>query len=94
MELKPADIQVTAVAPGPTQTPALAILGLTPENMPMKPMTVERCVAEAIRALAANRSMIIPGRMNRILNALIPDRVTRTMMTKMFEKALTIRPAV
>jgi short-subunit dehydrogenase len=93
IELMPVGVHVTALAPGPTETPALATLGLTPETMPMKPMKVERCVAEAIRALVANRSLIIPGRMNRFMNALIPARVTRTMMAKMFEKALAIKPA-
>jgi short-subunit dehydrogenase len=93
VELRPVGVHVSVVSPGPTETPALAILGLTPETLPMKPMKVEQCVSEALRGLAANRSLIIPGRMNRIMNAIVPARVTRAMMAKMFEKALAIQPA-
>jgi short-subunit dehydrogenase len=93
VELKPVGIHVTVVSPGPTETQALALLGLTPETMPMKPMKVEQCVWEALRGLAANRSLVIPGRMNRIMNAIVPASVTRTMMAKMFEKSLAGKPA-
>ena len=60
VELRPVGVDVTVVSPGLTETPALAILGLTPETMPMKPMKVEQCVSEAIRGLV-NRSLVIPG---------------------------------
>jgi short-subunit dehydrogenase len=93
VELKPAGVHVTVLAPGPTETPGLEILGLTPESMPMKPMKVEQCVSEAIRGLAANRSLVIPGRMNRIMYAIVPASVTRTMMAKMFEKSLATKPS-
>ena len=86
-------IAMTVVSPGLTETPALAILGLTPETTPMKPMKVEQCVSEAIRGLAANRSLVIPGLMNRIMNAIVPASVTRTMMAKLFEKSLATRSA-
>ena len=92
VELLPVGVHVTVVSPGPTETEALAILGLTPETMPMKPMNVEQCVSEAIRGLAANRSLVIPGRMNRIMNAMVPASVTRTMMAKIFEKSLATKP--
>jgi short-subunit dehydrogenase len=91
-ELKPAGVHVTVLAPGPTETAALAVLGLTPQSLPMKPTKVDRCVSEAIRALVANQSMIIPGRMNRIMNALVPDGMTRAMMGKMFHKSLATKP--
>jgi PAS domain-containing protein len=48
----------------PTNTPVLAKFGFDPQTMPMKPMGVEQCVAEALNALRENRSRIIPGRMN------------------------------
>ena len=92
-ELKPAGVHVTVLAPGPTETAALAVLGLTLQSMPMKPMKVDRCVSEAIRALVANQWMIIPGRTNRIMNALVPKSVTRAMMGKMFHKSLAAKPA-
>ena len=89
VELKPLGVPVTVVSPGLTETPVLAKLGLTPTNMPMMPMKVEQCVSEAIRALAANRSLIIPGRLNRMMNALMPASITRAMEAKMFAKTHT-----
>jgi uncharacterized protein len=86
VELKPLGVHVTVLPAALTETPVLAKLGLTPETMPMKPMKVERCVSEGLKALRDNRSLIIPGRTNRILNALVPASVTRSMMAKMFEK--------
>jgi uncharacterized protein len=93
VELRPLGVHVTVVSPGLTETPSLAILGLTSETMPMKPMKVEQCVSEAIRGLAANRSLVIPGRINRIMNAIVPASLTRTMMAKMFEKSLVTKSA-
>ena len=71
----------------------LAKFGFDPQTMPMKPMGVEQCVAEALNALRENRSRIIPGRMNRIMNALVPAFVKRTMTAKLLGKALANRPA-
>jgi hypothetical protein len=56
--------------------------------MPIKPMKVEQCVSEGLNALQQNRSLIIPGRINRIMDALVPAPIVRTMMAKMFEKTL------
>jgi len=52
----------------------------------MKPMSLQQCVSEGLRALNANRSIIIPGRLNRIMNAIVPEAVVRGMMGKLFEK--------
>jgi len=60
VELKPLGVHVTVLPPGPTDTPVIAKLGLTPDTMPMKPMAVEQCVSEGLKALQENRSMIIP----------------------------------
>jgi short-subunit dehydrogenase len=93
VELKPLGVHVTVLPPGMTDTPVLAKFGLNPQNMPMKPMKVEQCVSEGLKALQLNRSLIIPGRINRILNALVPASVVRSMMAKMFEKTFTEKPA-
>jgi hypothetical protein len=93
VELKHLGVHVTVVPAGPTETPVLAKLGFTPESMPMKPMKVEQCVSESLRALQENRSMIIPGRMNRIMKAVIPASITQAMMVKMFTKALMNKSA-
>jgi short-subunit dehydrogenase len=91
VEWKPFGMHVTVLPPGPTETPVLAKFGLTPDNMPMKPMNVEQCVREGLKALRDNRSLIIPGRMNRMMNALVPAPVVRGLMAKMFEKTLARR---
>jgi uncharacterized protein len=91
VELKALGVHVTVVPAGPTDTPVLAKLGLTPESMPMKPMKPEQCASEGLGALQANRSMIIPGRLNRIMKAVIPASITRGIMVRMFTNALVIK---
>ena len=93
VELKPLGVHVTVLPPGPTETPVVAKLGLTPDTMPMKPMKVEQCVFEGLKALEENRSMIIPGRLNRIMNAVVPGSVARGMMASMLRTTLASRPA-
>src|SRR5712692_1001056 len=92
-EFKPRGVYVTVVPPPLTNTPVLAKLGFEIRTMPMKPMTVEQCVSEGLTALRENRSRIIPGRLNRIMNAVVPASVKRTMTAKMFGKALASKPA-
>lgn len=88
VELGALGVNVTILAPGPTETPVLQKFGLNPEKMPMKPMTVEQCVYEALEALQQNRALIIPGKLNRIMNAIVPASITRRLMATMFEKNL------
>jgi uncharacterized protein len=71
----------------------LAKLGMKPQTMPMKPMKVEQCVSEGLKALQENRSMIVPGRLNRIMNAVVPASLARKMTAKMLGKTLANRPA-
>src|SRR5216683_3341349 len=92
-EFKPRGVYVTVVPPPLTNTAVLAKLGFDPRTMPMKPMSVEQCVSEGLNALRQNRSRIIPGRLNRIMNALVPASVKRTMTAKMLGKALARKPA-
>lgn len=93
-EFKPLGVRVTVVPPPPTDTPALVRFGFDPKKMPMKPMSAEQCVSEGLKALVENRAVIIPGRMNRIMNAFVPASVKRTMTAKMFGKALRAKLAV
>ena len=46
----------------------------------------------SLNALRENRSRIVPGRMNRIMNALVPASVKRTMTAKMLGKTLANKP--
>lgn len=92
-EFKPLGLHVTVLPAPPTDTPVLAKFGLDPRTMPMKAMGVEQCVSEGLMALRENRSKVIPGRLNRIMNALVPASVKRTMLAKLFSKALPTQPA-
>lgn len=85
-EFKPRGVRVTVLAPGPTDTPVLAKFGLDPKTMAMKPASAADAVEEGLRALSANRSLMIPGRMNRIMRAMVPAFVTRSILAQMFEK--------
>jgi hypothetical protein len=53
----------------------------------MNPGTVDRCVYEGLRALTQNRP-VIPGRVNRIMNAVIPAAMARRLMASMLAKTL------
>ncbi len=92
-EFESRGVYVTVVPPAMTNTPVLAKFGFDPRTMPMKPMTVEQCVSEGLTALRKNRSRIVPGRLNRIMNAIVPASVKRTMTAKMLSKALASKLA-
>jgi short-subunit dehydrogenase len=86
IELAKQGVTVTTVMPGPTATAALDKLGV--ENPPMKPMSVEQCVSETLMALDAGRASIVPGRLVRLMFALIPASVVRNQTARMFEASL------
>src|SRR6266699_5634203 len=92
-EFKPLGVYVTVLAAGFTNTAVLDKFGLDPKTMPMKPMSVEQCVSEALSSLRRNRSKVIPGRLNRILNALVPASLARKIEADLIDKALASRPA-
>lgn len=85
-EWKPRGVYVTVVPPGPTDTPVLAKFGLDAKTMPMKPLQVGQVVTEGLNALSANRAILIPGRMNRIMRKILPSSLTRSVLARMFEK--------
>lgn len=89
IELAKQGISVTVLMPGTTDTPVQGKLGI--ENPPMKLMPVEQCVSEALRALNANRATIIPGRLIRLMVALVPASVMRGQTAKMFDAVLKRR---
>src|SRR5438128_5122523 len=92
-EFKPRGVYVTVVPPPLTNTAVLAKLGFDPRTMPMKPMSVEQCVSEGLNALRENRSRIVPGRLNRFMDAFVPAFVKRTFTAKMLGKALASKSA-
>jgi uncharacterized protein len=87
-EFAPLGVHVTVLVTPPTDTPVLARFGIRPSDMPIKPITAERCVSEALDALAVNRSVIIPGRLNRIMNRALPGFIVRRLMKGLFAAAL------
>jgi len=93
VEFKPLGVHVTVLLPGATETPAMERLGLSADTMPMKPLKAACCASAGLRALQENRSMIIPGRMNRVMNAIVPVSIKRPMMTKMLTKNLANKSA-
>src|SRR5713226_8491350 len=93
-EIKPRGVYVTVVAPPLTNTAVLAKLGFDPRTMPMKPMSVEQCVSEGLNALRENRSRIVPGRLNRFMDAFVPAFVKRTFTAKMLGRALASKSAL
>jgi short-subunit dehydrogenase len=93
-EFKPLGVYVTVLAAGVTNTAVLEKFALDPKTMPMKPMSVEQCVSEGLSGLVKNRSRIVPGRLNRILNALVPASLARKMLADLLGKGLASKSAV
>ena len=59
----------------------------------MKPMSVEQCVSEGLSGLLRNRSRIVPGRLNRIMNALVPASLARKLEADLLGKGLASKSA-
>lgn len=78
-ELAGSGITVSVLLPVATDTEMMSSIGFDAKTMPMKPMSTAQCVAEGLNALAAGRATHVPGRMNRVMAALIP-RATATSM--------------
>ncbi len=92
-EFKPLGVYVTVLAAGVTNTAVLEKFALDPKTMPMKPMSVEQCVSEGLSGLVKNRSRIVPGRLNPILNALVPASLARKMLADLLGKGLASKSA-
>jgi uncharacterized protein len=92
-EFKPLGVYVTVLATPLTETPVLEKFGLDPKTSPLKPMSVEQCVSEALNGLRKNRSKVIPGRLNRIMNALVPTSLGRKMQSDMIGKGVASKAA-
>jgi len=92
-EFKPLGVYVTVLAAGFTNTAVLEKFGLDPKTLPMKPMSVEQCVSEGLSSLLKNRSRIVPGRLNRIMNALVPASLARKIEADILGKGLACKSA-
>jgi len=85
-EFKESGLNITVLVTSPTETPVLGLLGFNKDNIPMKPISTQQCVREALAALSANRISILPGLQYRIMNAVIPGSVSRGMTGKIIKK--------
>src|ERR1700731_68400 len=92
-EFKPLGVYVTVLAAGVTNTAVIDKFSLNPKTMPMKPMSVEQCVSEGLSGLRKNRSRVVPGRLNRIMNALVPASLARKLLADLLGTALANKPA-
>jgi len=92
-EFKPLGVYVTVLAAGVTNTAVIDKFGLNPKTMPMKPMTVEQCVSEGLSGLRKNRSRVVPGRLNRIVNAVVPASLARMLLADLLRKGLASKAA-
>jgi short-subunit dehydrogenase len=92
-EFRPLGVCVTVLAAGFTDTAVIGKFGLDPKTMPMKPMSVEQCVSEALDGLRKNRSRVVPGRLNRIMNALVPASLARKLEADLLGKGLASKTA-
>ncbi|MBS1529811.1 MAG: SDR family NAD(P)-dependent oxidoreductase [Bacteroidetes bacterium] len=85
-EFKEFGINITILVTTPTDTAIIPLLGFDKDTMPMKPITVEQCVSEALGALAKNRISVMPGFKFRVTNALVPASVSRNMTGELMKK--------
>jgi short-subunit dehydrogenase len=92
-EFKPLGVYVTVLAAGVTNTAVIDKFGLNPKTMPMKPMRVEQCVSEGLGGLLKNRSRVVPGRLNRIMTALVPASLARKLLADLLGKGLVSKAA-
>src|ERR1700726_4301118 len=92
-EFKPLGVYITVLAARVTNTAVIDKFGLNRKTMPMKPMSVEQCVSEGLSGLRKNRSRVVPGRLNRIMNAVVPASLARKMLADLLGKGLASKAA-
>jgi uncharacterized protein len=92
-EFKSLGVYLTVLAAGVTNTAVIEKFGLDPKTMLMNPMSVEQCVSEGLSGLSKNRSRVVPGQMNRIMNALVPSSLARKMLADLLGKGIASKTA-
>ena len=85
-EFKEWGLNITVLITTPTDTPIVALLGFNKDTMPMKPISVQQCVHEALLALGANRVSVMPGLKFRIANVLVPESISRKVTGDLMKK--------
>ncbi|MBV1909368.1 MAG: SDR family NAD(P)-dependent oxidoreductase [Kangiellaceae bacterium] len=87
IELKPKGIDVLVVAPGPTKTGMFGIDNLDFEKLPMHWMRPEEVAKEGLRALG-KKTIVIPGRINRVMNFISSRIMSKPFAMFMFGKMM------
>src|SRR5258708_10407583 len=85
-ELEKHGVAVTVLTPGATDTAAVPEIMVDPGAMPMKPMSVARVASEGIAAIQANKSVCVPGALNRFMNRVVPASITRQIIAKLVQQ--------
>lgn len=88
-ELKEHGVGITVLVVTPTETPLIKKMGLDASPMPIKPMSVAQCVAEALEGIKRRKMMVMPGRLYRTMNALMPHSLVRAMTANMMRQSTT-----
>ena len=83
-ELRSAGINVTVLMPGPTMTEAYQRDDIDFNKLPMPPMSVKRVVRTALNGVIKNKTVVIPGVMNNIMDFMTRHLMSRNMTSKMF----------
>ena len=85
-ELEKHGVAVTVLAPGLTDTAVIPELFVDPGAIPMKLLSVAQVAAEGIAAIQANKSVCVPGALNRFTNRFVPFSIIRNMEAKLLKK--------
>jgi len=85
-ELEKHGVAVTVLTPGLTDTAAVPEIMVDPGALPMKPMSVAQVASEGIAAIQANKTLCVPGALNRFINRVVPASITRKMEAKLLKK--------
>ena len=85
-ELEKHGVAVTVLALGLTDTAVIPELFVDPGAIPMKLLSVAQVAAEGIAAIQANKSLCVPGALNRFMNLVVPASITRKMEVKLLKK--------
>ncbi len=93
IEFQKKGVHVTVLLPGATDTPMLAASGLSPDKLPVKPLSTKQCVAEGLAALSANRATHIAGSLNRVMAALMPRPLAIRMYGSLTQQFMVERNA-
>jgi short-subunit dehydrogenase len=85
-ELEKHGVAVTVLTPGLTDTAVIPELFADPGALPMKLMSVAQVASEGIAAIQANKSVCVPGALNRFMNRVVPASISRKMEANLLKK--------